>query len=62
MYRPKDITITRTRMPGIASCEQCGTTREWTRELARQHANRRRHTVRFVVEDVTRYEPKDTPS
>lgn len=55
---PKAITITRFRSDGLAECEECaGPPREWTRERARQHANQKRHHVRFVIEDTTVYAP-----
>lgn len=54
----RDITITRTRTFAGASCEQCGGgPREWTRERARQHADEKRHTVRYYIEDTTTYAP-----
>lgn len=63
------VNATRTKLPGMAQCQGCGTRREWTRERARQHVKNTGHTVEFVIEDVTRYEPltphaddaKDTP-
>lgn len=58
--RRKAITIARTRTDGTARCDQCGTTRPWTRERARQHADQRRHTVRYLIEDITVYTPTDT--
>lgn len=54
---PKRITIRRIRTDGRAECEQCRTRREWTRERARQHADRHQHTVRFVIDDITIYRP-----
>lgn len=56
---PKRVTITRYRSAGLAECEQCQTVKEWTRERARQHADRDRHTVRFLIEDTTVYQPAD---
>lgn len=55
----KAIEITRERSDGLAYCEQClrGVGRNWTRERARQHADQKQHTVRFVIEDTTTYLP-----
>lgn len=60
MSEPKRITIRRFRTEGVAECEQCGTTRQWTRERARRHAGRQGHTVRFVIEDITTYRPEES--
>lgn len=55
---PKAITITRARAEGYAVCDSCGgEPRRWNRERARQHADRKRHTVRFVITDTTIYVP-----
>lgn len=55
---PKAIRISRFRTDGMAECEECGgPPREWTRERARQHADRFQHTVRFIIEDTTVYRP-----
>jgi hypothetical protein len=51
------LKTTRFKSQGIAECEQCQQQGDWTRERARQHANRKGHTVRFVIEDTTVYEP-----
>jgi hypothetical protein len=57
---PKSIGIRRYRTEGLAWCEQCGGPgREWTRERARQHADQKRHTVRFVINDITAYRPTE---
>jgi hypothetical protein len=56
----KAIDIKRFRFFGRAECEECGTAKEWTRERARQHADQKRHTVRFVIEDTTVYTPRST--
>jgi len=54
----KAIEITRHRSDGRAICEQCSRLpRECTRERARQHADQKQHTVRFVIEDTTVYTP-----
>lgn len=53
------VKTTRFRSEGIAECESCSRQGSWTRERARQHANRNGHTVRFVIEDTTVYEPLD---
>ncbi len=54
---PKRIAIRRHRSIGMAECEQCQTVKEWTRERSRQHADQQQHTVRFLIEDTTIYEP-----
>lgn len=56
---PKAIRIRRIRTDGTAHCEQCQTRNDWTRERARQHADRERHTVRFVIDDITIYRPTE---
>ncbi len=53
------VKTTRFKSQGFAQCEQCQHGGEWTRERARQHANRNGHTVRFLIEDTTVYEPID---
>ena len=48
----------RFRQPGIAECENCNDLHpDSTRERCRVHVHQTGHTVRFVVEDVTKYRP-----
>ena len=51
-------TTPRVRTRGYAICEEPGCTtlsRDSTRERVRVHVGRTRHTVRFVVEEITFY-------
>lgn len=54
----KRVTIKRFRYHGTAECENC---RQFdpdsTRERCRAHVQQTGHRVRFLVEDVTTYEP-----
>ncbi len=53
------IKISKFRLPTTVECEQCSVLNpEATRERARQHVKDSGHTVRVVVEVVTRYEPE----
>ncbi|BCJ45354.1 hypothetical protein GCM10010168_86230 [Actinoplanes ianthinogenes] len=53
------IQVDRFKSKGRAQCEECGgPPRQWTRERARVHADLKRHTVRFVIEDTTIYSRK----
>lgn len=52
------VEITRWRGPTTtAECEQCDLIPDATRERVRQHVMHSGHTVRVIVEDITRYEP-----
>lgn len=52
------VKITRVRMLPLAECENCDAlSPEATRERSRVHVQQTGHTVRFIIEDVTRYEP-----
>lgn len=53
---PKTKTI-RVKTKGHALCLRCGKRPEWTRERVRQHVVNTGHSVRFVIEDITIYEP-----
>lgn len=46
----------RVRTEGVAYCLSCGK-KNWTRERVRQHVASHGHIVRFVIEDITIYEP-----
>lgn len=56
---PKAITTTRYRLEVEVECRECGPKGFRTREWVRQHADRKRHTVRFVIEDITTYRPTE---
>lgn len=53
----KQITIDQQRPFAESHCVECRTVQPWTRERARQHANDKRHTVRYVIEQHTVYAP-----
>lgn len=53
------VKITRVNMLPTAECENCNKLNpEATRERCRVHVQKTGHTVRFIIEDVTRYEPQ----
>lgn len=53
------VKITRVRMLPLVECENCGRlSPEATRERCRVHVQQTGHTVRFTIEDVTRYDPQ----
>lgn len=53
------VRITRDRQFGGVKCEQCEAGFEWTRERARQHVATTGHTVHFLIEDITIYQPAE---
>jgi len=58
MNNGKRLTVTRTRLPGIAECEHCdGLHPDSTRERVRVHVQQTGHTARYIIEDVTKYQP-----
>ncbi len=56
------VKTTRFKSEGTAECEQCQRQGSWTRERARQHVTKTGHTVRFVIEDTTVYQPLEVTS
>lgn len=54
-----EVTATRFRLEGRATCSVCDWSTECTRTRARVHVKSSGHTVRFVIEDVTVYRPAD---
>ena len=54
------VKITHLRMLAAVECVNCSARHpEATRERCRVHVQQTGHTVRFIIEDVTRYEPQD---
>lgn len=55
----KGVAITHFRHQGTAECENCQRLHpDSTRERCRVHVQQTGHTVRFIVEDVTKYEAR----
>jgi len=53
------VKITRLRMLPTVECENCAELHpQATRRRCQVHAQQTGHTVRFIIEDVTRYEPQ----
>jgi hypothetical protein len=53
----KGVAIERFRQQHVAECENCDKLHpESTRERCRVHVQLTGHTVRFVIEDVTKYQ------
>jgi len=48
---------TRVKTEGLALCLHCGKRPGWTRERARMHVANTGHIVRYVIEDITIYQP-----
>jgi hypothetical protein len=58
MARAKRVVIKHFRHRGMAECEQCSNLHpDSTRERCRVHVQQTGHHVRFVIEDVTTYDP-----
>jgi len=58
MNDAKHVTINRFRYGHMAQCEQCNQLHpDSTRERCRLHVQQTGHKVRFLIEDVTTYEP-----
>lgn len=56
------VSIQRFRYEHTAECENCDRLNPGsTRERCRVHVQQTGHTVRFVIEDVTKYKPKSQP-
>ena len=57
------VRITRVRSGTTACCRDCGRLPlDSTRERVRQHVRETGHRATVTVSEITRYEPKDTPS
>jgi hypothetical protein len=55
----KPVAIKRFRYPGTAECEGCDEIHpDSTRDRCRVHVQQTGHRVRFVIEEVTTYEPE----
>lgn len=60
MTRAKRVVIKRFRHQGTAECEGCNRLHpDSTRERCRAHVRATGHKVRFVIEDVTAYDPAE---
>jgi hypothetical protein len=57
--RVRPVSAVRFSLPPFAECEQCDRLHpEATRQRARLHVRQTGHTVRYTVEDVTKYKPE----
>jgi hypothetical protein len=62
MARAERVVIKHFRHQGTAECEQCKNLHpDSTRERCRVHVRQTGHRVRFVIEDVTTYDPAGSP-
>lgn len=55
------VDIIRRRSETMAHCDGCDINPDSTRERVRQHVKQTGHTARVLIEDVTKYEPRQEP-